>query len=198
MSDCANYYTVEPEKRKTLHPNRTFALFCGNPMHRSLRQVSKLKVDLLGSSSDNYIMFTLFYDIWYVISYEWAPCSNSTSSGQVLWKILKTCWPFLSFFTSSGELCETNISFYIVLYHHIIYYVIWQDFMLKFDLLNIHSVLAFWRHFDQFCQSSKQETAILLGGKARLDTPSFTPLGSQTCILITYYIVTLLLTESQG
>ena len=55
-------------------------------------------------------------------------------------------------FTSSGELCETIISFYIVLYHHIIYYVIWQDFMLKFDLLNIHSVLAFWRHFDQFCQ----------------------------------------------
>ena len=101
-------------------------------------------------------------------------------------------------FTSSGELCETIMSFYIVLYHHIKYYVIWQDFMLKFDLLNIHSVLAFWRHFDQFCQSSKQETAILLGGKARLDTPSFTPLGSQTCILITYYIVTLLLNESQG
>ena len=63
LSDCANYYIVEPEKRKTLHPDRALALFRGNPMHRSLRQVSKLKVDLLGSSSDNYIMFTYFYVI---------------------------------------------------------------------------------------------------------------------------------------
>ena len=135
MSDWATYYIVEPEKRKTLHPGRTFALCRGDSMHSSLRQVSKLKVDLLGSSSDNYIMFTLFYDIWYVISYEWAPCSNSTSSGQVLWKILKTFWPFLSF-------SPPQVSYVKQLYHSISYYII-TLYILLYDRISCSS-LTYW------------------------------------------------------
>ena len=63
-------FIVEPEKRKTLHPDRAFALFRGDPMHRSLRQVSKLKVDLLGSSSGKQLYHSISYYILHVMLYD--------------------------------------------------------------------------------------------------------------------------------
>ena len=61
--------------------------------------------------------------------------------------------------------------------------------MLKFDLLwsisvNSLVVSAFEDILTIFAKVQNKKL-LLLGGKACLDTPSFTSLGSQTCILIT-------------